>query len=415
MDALDFRYDAELNNPAFFATDGYHEAFKFLRRHDPVHWTHGRNGWDFWSVTKHEDCVAVLRQPEIYCSSRGVMLPYRAAGQEQTPDQVGAGLSVLMSDPPRHREMRKLIFEWFRPQRIDSLEPAVRKMSIEIVNAAAPKGQCDLVGDVAGKLPAALICQIMGVPPKDWPYMRKLVDRLIGSPDPEFQTEGTPDAPVHETLQYFATLVEERRRHPTADLVSALANGAIEGRPLTDPEVLFNCYIVLGGGLETTRNAISGGVLALLQHPRQLAELMQNPALMPIAVEEILRWTSPANYFMRVAVRDAELCGKPIRRGDRVVVWFTSANRDEEVFADPFRFDIKRTPNDHLAFGYGEHFCLGARLARLETRVMLEEILRGLPGLELAGEVERMAAVVVSVIKRMPVRFSPIHNGQSSH
>ena len=179
--------------------------------------------------------------------------------------------------------------------------------------------------------------------------------------------------------------------------------------------MLFNCYIVLGGGLETTRNAISGGVLALLQHPRQLAELMQNPALMPIAVEEILRWTSPANYFMRVAVRDAELCGKPIRRGDRVVVWFTSANRDEEVFADPFRFDIKRTPNDHLAFGYGEHFCLGARLARLETRVMLEEIPRGLPGLELAGEVERMAAVVVSVIKRMPVRFSPIHNGQSSH
>jgi hypothetical protein len=140
MDAPDFRYDAELNTPAFFATDGYHEAFKFLRRDDPVHWTHGRNGWDFWSVTKHEDCVAVLRQPEIYCSSRGVMLPYRAAGREQTPDQVGAGLSVLMSDPPRHREMRKLIFEWFRTGRIDSLEPAVRKMSIEIVNAAGAQG-----------------------------------------------------------------------------------------------------------------------------------------------------------------------------------------------------------------------------------------------------------------------------------
>jgi cytochrome P450 len=149
-------------------------------------------------------------------------------------------------------------------------------------------------------------------------------------------------------------------------------------------------------------------VLALLQHPEQLAELMQSPALMPSAVEEILRWTSPANYFMRVATQDCELHGKPIKRGDRVVVWFTSANRDEEVFAEPFRFDIKRSPNDHLAFGYGEHFCLGARLARMETRVMLEEILRGLPGLQLAGEIERMYAVVVSVIKRMPVRFAPI-------
>ena len=413
MDPLDFRFDTELNNPIFFTTDAYHEAFEFLRRHDPVHWTHGRNGWDFWSVTRHEDCVAVLRQPEIYCSSQGVMLPSLPPGQERTPDQVGAGLSVLMSDPPRHREMRKLIFEWFKPRRIDSLEPAVRKMSSEIVNAVAPAGQCDLVTDVAGKLPAALICQIMGVPPKDWPYMRKLVDRLIRSPDPEFQTHSLPDAPVQETLQYFAGLVQERRGHPSNDLVSALANGAIESRPLTDPEVLFNCYIVLGGGLETTRNAVSGGVLALLQNPQQLAELMENPELMPIAVEEILRWTSPANYFMRVAVRDSELRGKRIKRGDRVVVWFTSANRDEDVFAEPFRFDIKRTPNDHLAFGYGEHFCLGARLARLETRVMLEEILHGLPGLQLAGEVERMPAVVVSVIKRMPVRFSPVDAGRN--
>lgn len=409
MDVSPSKYDAELNNPEFFTTDQYHEAFTLLRRHDPVHWTHGSNGWNFWSVTKHEDCMTVLRHPEIYSSAQGVMLPYLPPEQERTPEQVGAGLSVLMSDPPRHREMRKIIFEWFRPQLIDSLEPAVRKMSVDIVNAVAPKGRCDLVNDVAGKLPAAMVCQIMGVPPKDWPYMRKLVDRLIGSPDPEFQTEGPPDAAVLETLQYFAGLLQERRRHPANDLVSALASGMIEGRPMTDPEVLFNCYIVLGGGLETTRNAITGGILALLQHPQQLAELMENPALMPTAIEEILRWTSPANYFTRVAVRDCELHGKPIKRGDRVVVWFPSANRDEGVFADPFRFDIKRTPNDHLAFGYGEHFCLGARLARLETRVMIEEILRTLPGLRVAGKVERMAAVVVSVIKRMPVTFSAVH------
>lgn len=413
MEKLDFRYDAELNNPAFYTTDEYHEAFRILRRDDPLHWTRGSNGWDFWSVTRHEDCLTVLRHPEIYSSSRGVMLPYLPGDRERTPDQVGAGLSVLMSDPPRHREMRKLIFESFRPQRIAALEPAVREMSIEIINAVAHRGQCDLVNDVAGKLPAALICQIMGVPPKDWPYMRKLVDRLVGSPDPEFQTEGPPDAPVQETLQYFAALLQERRRHPADDLVSALGSGMIEGRPLTDPEVLFNCYIVLGGGLETTRNAISGGVLALLQHPQQLAELMENQALMSSAVEEILRWTSPANYFMRVAARDSELGGKRIKRGDRVVVWFTSANRDEAVFADPFRFDIKRTPNDHLAFGHGEHFCLGARLARLETSVMVAEILRRLPGLQVAGKVERMPAVVVSVIKRMPVTFSPVHPGRN--
>jgi len=414
MDALAFQYDAELNNPDCFATDEYHEAFRFLRRHDPVHWTHGRNGWDFWSVAKHEDCLTVLRQPEIYCSSQGVVLPSLPAGKEQTPEQVGAGLSVLMVDPPRHRHVRKLIFEWFRPQRIDSLEWEVREAATEIIRPVAPRGQCDLVVDVAGKLPTELICRIMGLPLKDRPYVRALIDKVVGSADPEFQTDGAAGGPVVEVLQYFSALVEERRRHPTDDLVSALANGVVEGKPLTHPEVLFNCFIVLSGGLETTRNAISGGVLALLQHPEQLAELMENGDLMPTAVEEILRWTSPANQFMRVAAQDTELRGKRIKRGDRVVVWFTSANRDEEVFADPFTFDIRRTPNDHLTFGYGEHFCLGARLARLETRVMLEEILRGLPGLQLAGEIDRLHALVVSGIKHMPVSFAPVQTGPST-
>lgn len=414
MDALAFQYDAELNNPDFFATDEYHEAFRFLRRHDPVHWTHGRNGWDFWSVTKHEDCLIVLRQPEIYCSSQGVVLPSFPAGKEQTPEQVGAGLSVLMVDPPRHRHVRKLIFEWFRPQRIDSLEWEVREAAIEIIRPVARRGQCDLVVDVAGKLPTELICRIMGLPPKDRPYVRALIDKVVGSADPEFQTDGAAGGPVLEVLQYFSALVEERRRQPTDDLVSALANGVVEGKPLTPPEVLFNCFIVLSGGLETTRNAISGGVLALLQHPEQLAELMENGDLMPTAVEEVLRWTSPANQFMRVAAQDTELRGKPIKRGDRVVVWFTSANRDEDVFVDPFTFDIRRTPNDHLTFGYGEHFCLGARLARLETRIMLQEILRAMPGLQLAGEIDRLHALVVSGIKHMPVSFSRFQIGPST-
>jgi cytochrome P450 len=267
------------------------------------------------------------------------------------------------------------------------------------------------VVDVAAKVPTAAICEMLGIPAEYRDLMYSLGNAAIGSQDPEYNQGRSPMETGRnaqaEFFGYFAKLIDERRKHPGTDLISAFTIGEVEGARLTDLEILFNAFLLIIGGQETTRNAISGGMLALVNHPSERAKLAQDAGVMPTAIEEFLRWTTPVTHILRTARKDGELRGKKIRPGDKVVVWNASVNRDEEVFSDPDRFDVTRTPNDHLAFGHGEHFCIGAHLARLEMRIMIEQVMRRMPDLESAGQPERLRSNFVAGIKHMPVRFTP--------
>jgi cholest-4-en-3-one 26-monooxygenase len=275
----------------------------------------------------------------------------------------------------------------------------------------APRGECDFVVDVAARLPMAMICEMMAIPRTDWEPMIKWGNMVIGGEDPEYQVGGSALNTAMEggmqIFMYCLNLAKHRRDNRGDDLLSVIGTAKLDGDLLNDMEVGHNATMFVLGGLETTRNAISGGVLELMRNPEQWKRLAENPALMPIAIEEILRWTTPITHIMRTATRDFEWRGKKIRNDDWIVMWNPSANRDEEVFADAYRFDIARTPNYHLAFGQGEHFCIGSHLARLELRLMLEEVMRRMPDLRLTGEVERLKSFQVAGIKHMPVAFTP--------
>jgi cytochrome P450 len=265
------------------------------------------------------------------------------------------------------------------------------------------------VVDVAARLPMAIICDIMAIPRADWDSMFKWANMVIGGEDPEYQVGSAMQTAMMGGMHLFTyclELAKRRREIPGHDLLSVIGNARLDGELLNDMEIGHNAVMFVLGGLETTRNAISGGVLELMRNPDQWKLLEQNPALMPTAIEEILRWTSPITHIMRTATRDFEWRGRKIRDDDWIVIWNPSANRDENVFPDPCRFHIARSPNYHLAFGQGEHFCIGSHLARLELRLMLEEVMRRMPDLRLAGEVERLTSIQVAGIKHMPVAFT---------
>jgi len=272
----------------------------------------------------------------------------------------------------------------------------------------ARRGECDFVSEVAAELPLQVIAEMMGVPLEERQMVFDWSNRLIGFDDPEFQTsQDDGKAAATEMFAYANQLASERVRCPKDDLVSILMHSEVEGEKLTELEFDLFFILLAVAGNETTRNLISGGMCALSENPAERARLRQNPDLLPSAVEEMLRWVSPVMHFRRTATHDIDLHGQKIREGDKVVLWYISANRDAAVFPDPDRFDVGRTPNDHLAFGLGTHFCLGNNLARLEIRVMFEEILRRLPDLELAGPVRRLRSAFINGIKEMPVHFTP--------
>jgi len=400
----------DLGNPDLFVAGYPHDTWRQLRAEAPISWNPA-NDWfpGFWSITKYADVFAISRDTARFSSERGFNLT-------QDPDDpspaAGLGKILLGIDPPRHRRLRRLITVAFTPRRIALLESGIRDITTGILDSVVPRGSCDFVVDVAAKLPVAVICQMMGVPREDWDRMFTLTNQVLGAGDPEYQT--TPGEP-YETLMhgyeemfgYFARLVVARRAAPRDDLVSALVAAQIDGEHLTDDEILYFCYLLVLAGNETTRNATSGGLLALIEHPDEQARLRADPSLMPTAVEEILRWTSPVLHMARTAKRDVELRSVSIAAGERVVLWYPSANRDEEVFPESERFDVGRTPNYHLAFGIGEHVCLGLNLARLELRVMFEELLRRLTDIAPAGDVERLRSTFIGGVKHVPIRFTP--------
>jgi len=386
-----------------FAAHGFpHDAFATLRREAPVYWHPEPRGSGFWVISKHADVIHVSKRPLVFSSMQGINL------QEIAPEELPMIQTMMLGmDPPRHSKYRRLVSGGFTPRTISRLEPHIRQIARRIVEEIARKGECEFVKEVAAELPLQVIAEFLGVPDEERGRIFDLSNRLIGFDDPEFQTS-PEDGKIAATEMwlYANQLARSRRLNPQEDIVSLLVNAEVEGEKLTEME--FNNFFLLlaVAGNETTRNLISGGMLALLEHPRELRRLQTDPTLLPSAVEEMLRWVTPVAHFRRTATADTEIRGRPIAAGERVVMFYPSANRDEEVFRDPQRFDIGRTPNDHLSFGIGEHFCLGSPLARLEIRIMFEELLRRLPEIELVGPVRRLRSNFINGIKSMPVRFS---------
>ena len=402
--------DRALNDPGFFVDHDPHPLWQQLRREDPIHWTEGGTR-GFWSITRYDDIIAVVSEPLLFSSAHLISLPSSPEMEHLTPEVLGSGQMMLMTDPPLHGAMRRAFNRLMLPRAVGRFEVPGPELVREILDEALARGECDFVLDVAARLPMAFICEIMGIPRCDWPDMFRWGNMIAGNEDAEYQVEsGSPVETRQEGSRnigsYCVAAALERRGGDGDDLLSVLGNATLNGRLLTTSELAHNGLLYVGAGLETTRNAISAGLLALLEHPAQLDRLLNDESLLPTAVEEILRWASPVTHFARVATRDTELGNEQIRAGDRVALWFPSGNRDEAVFENPYAFDVGRTPNEHIAFSKGEHFCGGAHLARLELRLMLQALLKRTRQVELTGKVERLRSNFLAGIKHMPVRFT---------
>jgi cytochrome P450 len=399
-----------LIDPAAYAAQGYpHEIWTRLRREDPVHRVEQNPEMPFWAITKHADIQMIGKQPEKFLNGTTLLVRTepRPPGEEMFPK------TLIEMDPPKHGKYRKIVSKRFTPGALKRWHGDIERIGTEIVDSLleiGDQGSVDFVEKVSAPLPIAVIAWLLGVPRSDWKLLFDWTNRTIGAADPEYQVEGTNSSETGrqamiELFQYFAKLVEEKKKKPADDLVSLFATAEVDGEKLPPMDVLAYCLIIVIAGNETTRNATSGGMLALAQHPAELAKIQKNPALLPTAIEEILRWTSPIIHFARTATQDVEIRGKKIRKGEQLALYYPSANRDEDVFDRPFTFDVTRDPNRHLAFGIGEHFCAGAHVARLELEVAFKSLLPRLVDLELAGPVQRLKSNLVGGIKHLPIRY----------
>jgi cholest-4-en-3-one 26-monooxygenase len=392
----------DIFDPDIYGRGVPHDAFRTLRAEAPVYFHAEPQGRGYWAISKYDDIVAISKNPETFSSARG------GTNIEDYPDAEMILLRTLMinMDPPQHVKFRRLVTQGFTPRMIARMEEHVRDIARTIVDDVVGRSEGDFVSAVAAELPLRVITEMMGIPEPDRAKIYDWSNRLIGFDDPEFQTsrEDGKQASM-EMWMYANQLAVGRKGKPDKDLVSVLINAEVDGHTLSEMEFDSFFLILAVAGNETTRNLISGGMLALLEHPAQFARLRADRSLVPTAVEEMLRWVTPVMHFRRTATRATEIRGQAIAEGDKVVLLYPSANRDEDVFPDGDVFDVARTPNEHLAFGIGQHSCLGLNLARLEVRVMFEEILARLPDLALAGAVRRLRSNFINGYKEIPVRF----------
>jgi cholest-4-en-3-one 26-monooxygenase len=409
--------DLDLADGRLFEEGRSHEAFKLLRAYPGLHWTEGGERYKgFWSLARYDDVLYCSRHPEVFSSERGIT-PFEATDPAYEPAGAsGNGKMLITMDPPRHVKIRRIINKGFTPRAVAAWEPEIRNVTRELLDQFGKKGGGDFVLEVAANIPLAVICTMMGLERKDWPLMFRLTNKVLGSGDPEYQEDvaederGTAEAAritgnmgTMQMFAFFAQVLQQRKAQRRDDLISVIMDSEVEGEHLSDEDVLWFSFLLILAGNETTRNAMSGGLLALCEHPQALADLRADPSLVPGAVEEILRWVSPVTSMARVALEDHAINGHLVRKGERVVMWYPSVNRDERVFRDADTFDIRRSPNDHLAFGIGEHFCLGAGFARLELKVLYEEMLARFPHIEMTGPVERLRSNFIGGIKHLPV------------
>ncbi|MGV0784577.1 cytochrome P450 [Mycolicibacterium peregrinum] len=395
-------------NPSAYADEvTLHADLTHLRANAPVSWVEVPDYAPFWAITKHADIMEIERANDIFTNSPRPVLVTRE-GDEQ---QAAIGIRTLIhTDDPLHRDLRAIGANWFRPKAMRALKDRADELAKRFVDRMVDEGpECDFVQQVAVNYPLYMIMTLLGVPESDFAFMLKLTQELFGSDDDEFKRGTSMEEQgmaLLEMFQYFTELTASRRANPTDDLASTIANATLDGEPLSDIDTVSYYAIIAAAGHDTSSASISGGMHALLQNPDQLARLQNDMSLMPLAVEEMVRWTTPVKEFMRTAQQDYEIRGVRIAKGESVLLSYVSGNRDEDVFVDPFRFDVGRDPNKHIAFGYGVHFCLGAALARLEINSFFSELLPRLRSAELAGEPQHMATTFVGGLKHLPVRYS---------
>jgi cytochrome P450 len=394
----------DLVDPRRYETEGQpHDLFRWLRRHDPVYRHAEPDGPGWWAVTRYRDVEAVSRDPATYSSALGGIMIADGSAEELA----GARNMMLYMDPPRHVRYRKLVRAAFTPASAERLKPRVGALATKIVDEVIERGECDFVGDVAGELPSYVIAALMGVPLEDGRRLYLLTEKMHS--DPSVVSPDDQRAASVEMLGYAREIAGQKRQRRGDDLASALVDAEVEGERLSDEEFDWFFLLLVNAGGDTTRNLVAGGLEVLFENPGERRRLQRDlDRLLPSAVEEILRYVSPVVHMRRTATRDAELHGKRIAAGDKVVMFYGSANRDEEVFADADSFVVDRAPNEHVAFGAGgPRFCLGAHIARVEARAIFREVLTRMPDVEPAGPVERLASIFIAGPRRMPVRFSP--------
>jgi cytochrome P450 len=386
-------FSPPLADPSFYAGDPF-PVFRRLRALPGLH-RHDTPG--FWAVTRHADVVAVSRDPETFCSSRGTLI-------SDLERPIMPRQSIIYIDPPEHAKYRKLVQPAFSPGRLKALETWIRDLTREIVDAIEPGRAFDLVDTFSAQLPLLVIAEMLGVPGSDREQFKRWSDDIV-----EVERNPSPDNMAHsaELFAYFSSVLAERRERPGDDVLSTLVHSVIDGEKLEEFDLLMFCMTLLVAGNETTRNLISHGILALASHPDELALLVRDRSLIPRAIDEMLRFGSPISSFMRTATRNTEVSGTRVREGDRLLMIYASANRDETVFgSDAESFRATRDASGHVAFGFGEHFCLGAALARMEGRIAFEELLARFHHVEVAGEVERMPSLLIRGVVRLPVVLS---------
>jgi cytochrome P450 family 142 subfamily A polypeptide 1 len=381
-----------------FYVDRPLEHYAWMREHAPIYYD---AGGEIWGVNLHEDVMTVSKRPEIFSSSQG-----------SRPEPQGNTPSMINRDDPDHKRRRNLVNRGFTPKRLAESEGKIRRICTQLIDAVCERGECEFVREIAAPLPLIMIGDMLGMPPEDFETLLRWSEDMLKATSSSASPADLERAARAggEYFSYAAGAIEKREKHPSDDLLSLLVHGEIDGDRLAHDEIMHEALLILVGGDETTRHVITEGTLALIRHPDARRKLAGDPSKLPVAVEELLRWVSPIKNMNRTATRDVELRGQKIREGERLLLLYQSANRDGRVFERPDVFDVERRPNNHVAFGgYGTHHCLGASLARLELRVMFEELLRRLPDLALASDEPlplRPSNFIVG-IERMPVRFTP--------
>ena len=422
--------DAEklsLSHPDTFQNPAQaHAIFARLRAEEPVAWCpEPWGGPGFWSVTKYDDIQEISKLPKIFSSDGrhgGITLPSpemirarqaRAGVDPDRPDELSVfdgGRSMITMDPPDHNQHRRLVAPGFTPGSLDALTPGIRERARVILDSLDAAGECEFVASVAAELPIQMLAELFAVPQADRHKLFQWSNLIIGGEDPDLTVsrEQTMTA-FMELAGYAMQLFEARRQAPGPDLISMLANTEVDGQPMTVADYLSAFVLLVVAGNETTRNSISGGILALSENPGERRKLLDDPSLIPQAVDEIVRWVHPVIYMRRTALEDYELRGVQIRAGDKLALWYMSGNRDEDKWADPFTFNVTRGGPRHLSFGYGQHLCIGWRLAEIQLGVLLEELLARYPDVEAVGDVSRIRSNFLNSIKRMQVRYTPLH------
>ena len=403
--------DVDLTDPDLFQRGTPHDMFALLRREAPVYLHPEKNGPGFWAITKHADLKTISKRPEVFSSAeRGTLR------DDPPPDALPLVRNIMLNmDPPRHRQYRNLVNKAFTPRMVNGLLGHVRSVVRGILNGVIERGECDFVEEVAAILPMEVICEMMGVPQEDRRRVYEIGNSMVGFDDPDLQPDGKPRemAPgaaqqaFGEMFVYANKLRDKALAHPSDDLATALLNAELEGEKLSEVDFNYFFLLLLIAGNETTRTVTTNGMIALLENPDQLEAVKRDPSLVDSAVEEILRFAPAVHAFRRQAMSDFEIRDQKIRAGDKVMLWYTSVNRDEEVFHDPQTFDVRRSPNDHLAFGIGEHYCLGANLARMELREIFRGVLAHLHDMEMTAPPRRLRSTFINGVKEMRVRFRP--------